>query len=72
MVYSIVSELRSLFRDYGLMIGGGSVSKKYKDKFSTQATRLLVDALKGAEKAISNNFEGVGPQVHAYYLNLKK
>jgi len=32
IVYNIVAEIRSLYKEYGLVIGGGSVTKKLKEK----------------------------------------
>lgn len=59
IAYNTQSELRQLYRMYGLLIGGGSVSKEMKKKFEKKEFVNLVTEMRQIEKVINGNYENL-------------
>lgn len=57
--YRLTSELRAFYREYGLQIGGGNISKDLRDKYQTKEYRVLVETLFGLDQTIGGNFESL-------------
>jgi hypothetical protein len=46
IAYNIISELRQLYRDYGLLVGGGTVNEAMKKKFAQKNAVQFITELK--------------------------
>jgi hypothetical protein len=72
IVYTIVSETRKFQRDYGYIIGGGTVSEELRAKGKKQNTLLMQDLSK-FDAVISSNFSHLNPNaVKKYQLLIKQ
>ena len=72
LVYNIVSELRHFYRDYGLLIGGGNISKEVQEKFFKKENKILVEKLIQADEQIGGNYESLSGENVQTYINLSK
>lgn len=71
IVYNIVAEIRSLYKEYGLVIGGGSVTQKLKEK-ARRENKQLIDGLAMFEETLNGNFENLSLNNMKSYTNLIK
>ena len=59
IVYRIVNELRSFYRDYSINIGGGSLPPELQARYRQPENTNLVNKLRAMDKQISGNFEAL-------------
>lgn len=71
IVYTIVSETRKFQRDYGFIIGGGTVSEELRLKGKKHDQRLL-QMLTQFDSDISQNFQALSPQASRQYQMLAR
>ena len=70
--YRLTSELRQFYRDYGLQIGGGNISKELQAKYQTREQKALIETLRGMETDIKGNFESLNLEHMKNYTALMK
>lgn len=71
IVYNIVSETRRFQRDYGFMIGGGTVSDELRIK-GKKHSQSLIQLLSQFDSEISQNYQALSPQASKQYQILAK
>lgn len=71
IVYTIVSETRKFQRDYGFIIGGGTVSEELRLKGKKHDQRLL-QMLTQFDADIGQNFQALSPQASRQYQMLAR
>lgn len=72
VAYNITAELRSFYRAYGLLIGGGTVTKEMQKKFAKKEVHQVVPELRQMEKYINGNFESLDKTHYANYVRMSK
>ena len=71
IVYTIVSEVRRFQRDYGFIIGGGTVSEELRLK-GRKHSQSLLQLLSQFDQDISSNYQALSPQAAKQYQLLAK
>jgi WASH complex subunit strumpellin len=71
IVYTVVSETRKFQRDYGFIIGGGTVSEELRVKGKKQNFQLMQE-LSQFDAAISRAFEALNPNAVPRYQRLRQ
>ncbi len=59
IVYRLVSELRTFYRDYSINIGGGSMAPELQQRYRSPEFSNLVSKLKGMDEVIGGNYESL-------------
>jgi hypothetical protein len=73
LVYNIVSNIRTFYRDYGLKIGGASVSQDMAKRFKkSKEMDTFTAALRNLEKTVGENFESLDSQLLKNYQTMTK
>ena len=71
IVYTIVSETKKFQREYGLIIGGGTVSDEHRLKGRKHDPKLA-QALREFDQQTSGNFQALQPQQARAYQGLAR
>jgi len=62
ITYKIVSELRTLYRDYSLTLGGGSMPTELQEKYRSPENQNLVNMIRALDKRVAGNFENLSSE----------
>jgi WASH complex subunit strumpellin len=71
IVYTVVSETRKFQRDYGYIIGGGTISEELQKKGKKQNVQVMQELGK-FDQSIGNNFDQLNPNLVNRYKTLGK
>ena len=72
LVYNIVFQLRSFYKNYGYIIGGGDITPEMKKKFEKKEAAFLVKDIREVHGFINGNFENLNEQHLTNYNKIQK
>ena len=71
IVYKLVSELRTFYRDYSINIGGGSMPPELQQRYRLPENQNLVNKLRAMDQMVGGNYESLSLETLTQYLALQ-